>query len=277
MIIVVHSHPRSGTHFIIDSLRLNLDRAVFPLSVPWNSDFNYGALMRNDPAVNEFIERQLSENSITIFKSHLLPVEIETAIKRSKLSQKCVVLMRRIWKEAKHIYIYRDIRDVMISYYHFKDWGMSFQEFIRSPNDLDKFHIRKVQEYDCDRVSLWVEHVTRWLEFPHAVVIQYEDFDMHFDRLFSDLLSKCGIKDFPPYKRPVKTEGGFWYRYARRVLHRLFGVNIIPETTYYKGNKKLGSWESYYYLANDKDFLMSRASSTLSMLGYTIEESGNTK
>ena len=86
----------------------------------------------------------------------------------------------------KAVYLVRDPRDVMVSYYHhhrraYADFDMSLDEFVA-----------KNEMWPCD----WGEHVSSWLKHrdePHLRMIRYEDLREDRERWFREIVDFCGL------------------------------------------------------------------------------------
>ncbi len=103
----------------------------------------------------------------------------------------------------KTVYVFRDYRDVLVSYYEYKlalnEYCGSFSDFIKSNEVTEPF-------------GSWIEHVTRALEFkknnPNSIImVKYEDLLSNFENSVELLLSYCGIQEFDLGK--LKSVTGF--------------------------------------------------------------------
>ncbi|KJR40756.1 Sulfotransferase [Candidatus Magnetoovum chiemensis] len=147
--IILASYPRSGNTWVMNLL-LCLDILVLEgyqhdlsaiksaKDVPSSSK---GLL----PALEQLKAKGDADNNVRVIKTHSLPLDI--------------------FKKA--IYIYRDGRDSVLSYYHysrrFEDFTGSFLDFLRGSKEP---------------VRAWAEHVRQWLDAGRhmtAHYVRYED------------------------------------------------------------------------------------------------------
>lgn len=94
----------------------------------------------------------------------------------------------------KSIYIVRDYRDVLVSFYHYKialeEFEGDFSAFIRSKEITEPF-------------GSWKEHVLKALEFsqenPNRILfLRYEDMKNNFEHTLQQVSSFTGLKIFEP-------------------------------------------------------------------------------
>ena len=130
-IILVNSHRRSGTHLLIDSLRLNCPEAVFPTHIHLPGDFNIGTLYGQSEKAYRVFKRFIEAIPVLIIKSHLLPEELNLSDPQNKYEE----LIVHIYQSAINLNVYRSGEDVLKSLYHFLDNGGDFLQFLQSRND----------------------------------------------------------------------------------------------------------------------------------------------
>lgn len=91
----------------------------------------------------------------------------------------------------KSVYIYRDYRDVLVSFYEYKialkEYSGSFSDFIRSKEVNEPF-------------GSWKEHVSKAIAFQQTnpdsiLLLRYEDLLLDFDKWAQTLLSFCKIEN----------------------------------------------------------------------------------
>lgn len=163
--LLVISHPRSGTHLAIDTIRHNFDAYDQPY-------LNLDRLTRrhDDPLPVRTLQDALSEGP-RIVKSHMHTdvagfFEHRTAV---------VAFVEELMDDAALLYVCRDGRDVMTSlYYYMKSYndalaGVPFRTFLRQPND----HDGDTYDGDLSRVEYWREHVSGWLARPDALPLPF--------------------------------------------------------------------------------------------------------
>lgn len=157
--IVVQSHRRSGTHFLIDTLRTR-----FPVARDW---FHLE---------EDFYARLLS--APVVLKSH-------DSVWREKLSCEAPWGSFLHWVAASachdaafHLHIMRNPRDVLRSLYFFDLKGheerhrigpeMGFGTYLATPSSRDP-------EGRLTPVELWCAHIAGWLATPRVLQVRYED------------------------------------------------------------------------------------------------------
>ncbi|XP_037376859.1 amine sulfotransferase-like [Talpa occidentalis] len=80
-------------------------------------------------------------------------------------------------KKAKIIYIYRNPKDILISYYHFSNWVTAFEPSENIECFMEKFLNGKVVG------SLWFDHIRGWYEHRHDFNILF----MMYEEMKKDL------------------------------------------------------------------------------------------
>lgn len=172
--IVVISHRRSGTHLTIDAIRNNF--SPYKKSKYINIDL---LLNNNGP------KEQLSFDSIKaalnrggmIVKTHAEP---DIGSYFGPLPKNEIEFIEELFNSSKKIYVLRDGRDVMVSFYEYmKTYNevvrtQSFKEFLRS----DK------------RINYWQNHVQGWRHSRSSediLWLNYEDWIREYDKTLDRL------------------------------------------------------------------------------------------
>lgn len=170
--ILIASHPRSGTHLLIDVLRRQ-----FTETQGWRwwgqpLDYLYFNIERSTSVKRHFDEKRrrtiLSRAKIPIMKTHYLADFSETWVE-----DETAPLPKDVAKaidRAAVIYVHRDPRDVMVSYKQFVSAlrtdaaAMGLTEFMRARHWSGGSHL-----------DWWEKHVTGWLAKPRVTPIAYRD------------------------------------------------------------------------------------------------------
>lgn len=146
ILILVVSHRRSGTHWVIDSLRNNFPDVEYQF-------YNLDQISKNHQyyiPVSKFTGKISKTSKHLILKSHmtaqLTPFEPDER-----------EFVKELLKNNKVIYVFRDGRDVLVSLYYYMQGYRNdlpqFSDFIRMKNDFDRY-------YDSvNRIEYWKEHV----------------------------------------------------------------------------------------------------------------------
>ncbi len=194
--ILISSHRRSGTHFLIDSLCLNIKNAYFPGSWSLPADFNIGSLYRKNEAIYKAFTRQLNKNRITIIKSHLLPEEMNLNNPNNKYEK----LIKKIYSESYKLYIYRNGYNVLTSLYNFLKTDIPFSDFLKRSNSfLSPVHINHTGK---DFVHFYAYHLAEWFSQKNVIFISFENLKENFDISLRRILDEIHERQTGQFIRP---------------------------------------------------------------------------
>lgn len=253
--IVVASHPRSGTHLLIDTLRRQFEACR---SWKWpgerldrlycNIDELPGDGLLDDTTARRILQR----TERPLVKTHSWPGYQASVLAPEREG------VDRAWTDwldanATIFYVYRDGRDVLCSYQLFRqsfdrDARGSIGDFLRGTED------------GTNRVRRWADHVQAWREQPDVHCIQFETL-LHDSASVIQRLANI-IDETPREMHPLLPEpfSSIWD--SRRA--RLFGVR--PESTAII-NGASQDWE-VLFTADDRAFFHEQAGDLLIDLGY---------
>ncbi len=229
--ILVSSHRRSGTHFLIDSLRKNIPGAEFPNHPALPADFNIGSLFSKNERVYRIFKKQLDREGPIIIKSHLLPEECDLQEPRDKFES----LIKSIFDESEKLYISRDGKEVLISLFKFLKPDTTFSEFIRKPNDHIVREIRQVKPYDANYVAYWSYHVEQWQQVAGVKQLSFQALRDDFEATLSATLDFLNITPGAPLERPRIPDNLLWHSIQKK-LNQL-GLKALPESSSVRPNK----------------------------------------
>lgn len=259
--ILVASHQRSGTHFLIDSLRLNLKGAAFPLMHPSYPSLENLLLPHGEDVFEGFLNHAAGANgAIPIFKTHLLPSEIEAACTSpGPLAPEERTFLEDLYRKACKVYIRRDGRDVLVSLYHLMREGVglhsglktrlamtTFSDFIRMPNN--HIHtVRSFQPFDANRVTYWLHHVEEWMSVSESLTVNYEDLHGEFEQSVIQLANDLSLGGSlvepirrmaigPVRKRPL----------PMRLAKKLINPGGITSTAVLPRKGIVGDWKNHF-------------------------------
>lgn len=157
--IVVHSHRRSGTHFLIDTLLQN-----FSVARDWfHLEEDYFSRLGQTPVVLKSHERYFGEKALSREPWH---------------SYLHWVAATACYSSGYHLHIVRDPRAVLKSHYYFDRKGhepghqippdLSFGDYLARPSSRDP-------EGKLTPAQFWCAHVSAWSRRPEVLHLRYED------------------------------------------------------------------------------------------------------
>ena len=205
--VIVASHERSGTHFLMNSLAaVQQAQGKSYLATPWiNFDFDLGINFHAPSAIAGFFAKLKGRSVRNLVKTHhsadfFRPV------------------MKNLSKEYRILMIYRSPCEVMMSYQRYMHrwkWREGPKvdtpgEFMRSPPEGAML---RYQMHQCPTtLSRWQQHVEGWhdlaIEFPKVILpIQFDDLDQSFDETILATCRWLGIHEIEqPIRRPDATQ-----------------------------------------------------------------------
>jgi hypothetical protein len=256
--IVVVSHPRSGTHLTIDSLRRH-----FPACNAWKLPGE--RLDRVYVSIDAVLSGELRESTAAttilrvarpIFKSHAFPGFLRSVDQR-QLDRSDPWWLALARSKSDFVYSVRDGRAVMCSY-HLYMKGVTpaahcpLATFLRQPTD------------GRTRIAVWAEHVRGWLDTPKVIVIRFEDLARDPEATILGLGRSLGVE--PRLVSPLLPE------VRKPTLHaRVEGrLRMRPDSTAVAGRPQghaLERWQDAFTEA-DRELFHKEAGDLLLRLGY---------
>jgi len=165
--IVVASHPRSGTHLVMDLLRRQ-----FPSCEPPRRQFFLGNPYWNlDEIVCETTvatERGIARMAYTdrpVLKTHRRPDFFANCQYTRSVAPERASFAHEVMMRAAKIYVYRSVPNVMKSLYAMvhPSGGVPFGSFIREVRG------------PWSRVGWWATHLSEWMRAEHTLLVCYEE------------------------------------------------------------------------------------------------------
>jgi len=270
-ILLVISHPRSGTHFLIDSIVRNFKNTKFPRIRPSFASVE-NLFLFHDSKVSEMFHNYVFNDmgeEIRIVKTHILPDEFEAALGNgryfSNIKDKRIV--EYLYNEAQKIYISRDVKDVIISWYYYHKNGAglhnamklriqeaTISEFMRSPN----YHImpcRSFSDFDQNLIRYWKYHNEQW-EGKDVIKVRYEGLKNTFVQTIRYIAKELGkenslIEDItkPPF---LKQSDNFLIKRIQYRIKRMLGVTAVsPRKGVIGDHKSHFSPDDYRFIENE--------------------------
>jgi len=234
---IVVSHERSGTHFLMNTLALNFGY----IAKPWlNFDFQLGINFYHFPTVQKYFESVYPKPVKHIMKSHHPSVFFSD-------------FMQYLADTFHVFYIYRDPRDVMLSFWEFISkipWDegpkvSSVSDFMRAAPRGAMLRYQKEQMPTL--LHRWKNHVEGWSsaaeQFQGIFCLRYEDLHLNFDNTVKKIGKKIGIEVENSLRPPVNE-------------------NVVMV-----GKGKIGRHRNFFH-SKDYDFIRSTVGKTMTRLGY---------
>lgn len=247
--ILVSSHRRSGTHFLIDSLRKHIEDAEFPSHRHLPVDFNLGSLFSKDEKVYDAFTKLISVSTPVIIKSHLLPEECHLQSPKDKYEE----LIKEIFVKSKKLYISRDGKEVLISLYKFLSPSCTFSEFIRENNDHVVREVRSNLDFDANRVSYWSYHTSQWQQEQAVKQLSFSELKNDFQAAMREILQFLGYSEPATIIKPAIPDILWWQRIQRKLNH--YGLAKLPESSSVRPNKRVAAGANQYFAnAEDEQF-----------------------
>jgi hypothetical protein len=261
--VIVASHPRSGTHLLIDLLRRHfeacngwkwwgerLDRLYCSID-ELNADRG-----RLDAST---ARRILQRTERPIVKTHAWPSLDDTFLNEHHdgLPEEWVNWLRN---RGTFLYVVRDVRDVMASYQMFRGWFDHENErlgrFIRGADAPEK----------PNRIVNWARHVRAWQETPGVHVIRFEDVLGKPDYVLQRVAGMLNLELNPTSPLLPKRFSSIWHsRFARFFSTRPRSTAILGTGAQDRQNKMTPS---------DYAFIHEHTGHLLRELGYADAEDG---
>jgi FkbM family methyltransferase len=182
-VIFVHSHRRSGTHFVLDTIRAWFDVPDGIQEVP-------GFL-----TPSELGNHSLSKDHEPFWGFKLTQGHIWE-------SQEQWHRTRRLYETGTHLYVVRNPLHVLRSAYIFDIHGAE-PKFRIDPKTtfLDYITGRSLHERNngLNRAEYWAQHVKSWCYDERTMVIHYQDLKANLRNMLSGISDHIGlpVRDFP--------------------------------------------------------------------------------
>jgi hypothetical protein len=256
--VLIMSHPRSGTHLTIDFIRKNF-KAFAGFKLPFEANhYLYLSIeaffeKNHSKRLNDRLARKIiSRPKRPLIKAHTYSF--------AQLKKQFPEWMEWIDTNGKTIYVYRNVLDVIRSFYYY---SQSFQEGVRVP--FSSF-IRQSYCGRQSRIHYWNEVMLEWLTNKEALTIKFEDI---IEKPSSVLFKLSTYLDEDPLHEKVsipKKEKSLFNQRLRRLLP------LAPESTAILGKNSYSSWiKSAEYSSDDLDFIYSIVHDTFMKVGYPIK------
>ena len=258
--IVVASYPRSGTHLLIDSLRLNFAECESRKRLGERHEALYLSLDALAALSPREAVRRVTSARRPVLKTHAMPdfSACGRAVDRHPYDPALVEWLRRC---ACWLYTYRDPRECLNSLHAMTrsetgDRRTSLAEFIRQT------------ERGWVRPALWAHHVSGWMAGSFVYGLAMEELLASPGPTLSGIAEWCGL-ELPArgkWQLPARHGSVLASRIARMFRRRPASSEVGP------GIRRDGHWRTLLSI-DDRRFMLRHLGDLLIKLGY--EDSDN--
>lgn len=258
--VVVASHPRSGTHLCLDTLRMNL-----PACAAWKRPFeradrlyvDIDATAENPTALPaSLLLRVLGRARRPLIKTHAYP-DLRRIINRPQPLAADPDLLDWLRCHATFLYVYRDGREALCSLHqymqaYFPQTRVPLAQFVRQ------------QEGGVSRVKAWARHVEEWIDDSRVYCVAMCELLHHGRVIFPGLAEKLGVSWEKGRQPALPPRCGFEYasRLRRRMARRPASTAIAADPRF-----KAEKWQTAFTHA-DRQFFLEESGDLLVRLGF---------
>lgn len=193
--ILVVSHERSGTHFLINSLAFNIGVSNTPVNFP---------ITHKNPRDNDSYKSILKDFTIDCKNSE------NRSIFKSHHDNR---FFSSFWNDLVEtfdiIYIYRDFLDVATSMFFYFN---SNPEVFPSSTSVDELVYKKPCDYKFDYAYSFEDyenfivrhksHLNHWMNSSSVFCVSYEDLNENFEDTMDKIFLNLNIETKSSYKKP---------------------------------------------------------------------------
>lgn len=249
--VIVVSHRRSGTHFLIDAIINNFDCYSNVEYLTLEQVMPYPEYQQTElPAFRKIVE----ENKANVFKTHLI-----SNFRSLGLPNDVEDYLSETFAASKKIYIKRDGRDVMVSLFNYmkgfddKVACGSFNEFLRGKNVFDRGEYNQI-----NRVRYWQRHVEEWRNSElgkTALFVSYEDLFLDFENTLKEIARFLEQPLREPIVNVAMERAKKLEKFERRIkkVMQLLRLSTIKRTSIGFHTGGIGKYENYFS-ASDLEF-----------------------
>jgi hypothetical protein len=262
--ILVVSHRRSGTHWIIDAIRHNfpevsLSFLTLDRLLPWH---HKGPL-----SLHQFNSLLIDEEGAVLIKTHMAPT-----LDPFQIELDLIQFVRSLLEKSKVVYVYRDGRDVLVSlYYYMRSFDsnirdVSFSDFIRMENEFDMPN----SEPGLNRVEYWMFHVEGWLRQSNVFAISYENLHRDYEWTIKQLGKYLEMQPdvvMKPIELPIRHSSSKVCKLLSRAVRMIRPQNTGSSSAILPRKGIIGDWRQHF-LDEDVRFFNHIAGDLLRYLDY---------
>lgn len=169
------------------------------------------------------------------------------------------------------VYLIRDGRDVMVSYYFYRHTYINSYSLQNPKNWLRKIRSwtkSTLKQEDIDLSSFlvkytsnWVNHVQTWLDRNPTAIVRYEDLKTNPEATLTQLFQQLGVAVAPEIWQQALTIFDF-----KQLAQRQAGEE--DRSSFFRKGI-VGDWQNYF-TADDIEFFRAEAGDILTRTGYKI-------
>lgn len=225
--ILVASHPRSGTHLLIDFLRHNFRKTSIRKAALAPLDHLYLNIERTTSA-NRHFDEQRQAAILKAAPNPILKTHYDARFAVSWTEDETGVLpasLLGIVESAAKLYIYRNPAKVMTSYFSLM---RETPGFTSAETTLD-FALEPHWTGLGSRIEWWAEHVAGWLSAPGVTALSYESIVRGPSETVKRLEAAIGLDANPnQVPLPVNRKSVARGRLSRLLPGRPVSTAIVP-------------------------------------------------
>jgi hypothetical protein len=259
--IIVATHPRSGTHLMIDLLRRQFEACKAWL---WPGETLHHLYVDVDRLSVGHPEPMSVEEAVSLLgrakrptvKTHSLPSLPSFEGEKCDLAEELI-------ERGDILYIVRDGRDALCSTHIWK------KEDEPELADYNLSEFLRLKKRGLSRVRYWAEHVKQWTKHPDVKVIRFEDILSASRGVVESLANELDMD--PLYETPYlpeQVQGGRWTFYWRRLVRNFESTAILGRPN----GREPANWEEAF-TESDRRFFWEEAGSVLRQFGYELDDS----
>ena len=244
----VISYPRSGNTWAINSLKLLFNG----IRCEAYSDFRYYPYLWQSDNFNMKTEEKITDGRVAIIKSHC---QVDNFIAK--------------YPQKKVIYVLRDGRDTLLSYYFYRKaiekgeirinyYGKHNIMYGGVDNGVNtEFIESEFMKFLQTHAILWKNHIAGWMDYREKMTIRYEQMSKDLSKILTKVSRYLQIL-------PLANEqeiANFWEKRFRNDIFRNSNGDFFRKGI-------VGDWRNYYSKEHIREFY--RTSGDLNcQLGYT--------
>ena len=204
--LIITSHGRSGSHFLINSIRQNADES-FETKKPFFALDNL--LFPGDESISksflDWYQKTISKKKTPIIESKALIEDYTQFVQKMPKDRLDVKIIDYILKNAVFINIIRDPRESLLSWYKLSKSGgavafngsrarlanLNYKDFYKLPN-LHKLPYKDFSDCDTSTVKYIAYHHYSWKKHTSSnggLVLYYKDLNENFNKSISEVFN----------------------------------------------------------------------------------------